>query len=194
MTEEKDVNTEEATSSESTEQNEQTEEQSGASSQTVDGKDYKAIAEQLSKDIKEKNRKIQELKNQKVPDQEPQSEVEKRFLETEKRSIKTEAEMTIISKLQTDPTFKERVDIVKDYVSQGYNIEMADRLAKADIMDKILTALPNEELKPNKPKQIETQAIPENNEFQETGDHLKDILDDPNAPEYAKEAARRFFQ
>lgn len=192
MEEEQGVLEEEAgTSPVPTEENEQTEEQAEGVTPPVDGKDYKAIAEQLSKDIKEKNRKIRELKEQ-APVQQPQDEVEKRFVDTERRSIKAEANYEILMKVQTDPTFKERVDIVKDYVEQGYTLEMADKLAKADIMDKILSELPKEE-KINKPKQIETQATPETKEFQETGNPLKDFLDDPNVPEGAKEAARRYF-
>ena len=195
MEETKDVLEVEAdTTPESTEENEQGQEQAEGVTTAPDGKDYKAIAEQLSRDIKEKNRKIQELKSQTPVEKqdEPQDETVKRFMDTEKRSIKAEANYEILMKAQTDPTFKDRVDIVKSYVEQGYNIDMADRLAKADIMDKILTELPKE-VEVNKPKQIETQAIPDKNKFQPTGNPLKDLLDDPDVPESAKEAARRYF-
>lgn len=195
MDEENVVKEAEAVTEVVTDETEQTAEQAEASSQPVDGKDYKAIAEQLSKDIKEKNRKIQELKSQKTVEVEAPAEDEtvRRFVDTEKRSMRAEANTEIIMMLQSDPTFKDRVDIVKDYVEKGYDIKMADKLAKSDIMDKILTALPEEAKKSNQPKQIETQAIPEKKEFQESGNHLKDFLDDPNVPDSAKEAARRYF-
>lgn len=190
----KDVNKVEAeTTTESTEENKQTEKPAEGVTPPVDGKDYKAIAEQLSRDIKEKNRKIQELKGQPQKEAITEDETVKRFIETEKRSIKAEANYEILMKVQTDPSFKERVDIVKDYVEQGYTLEMADKLAKADIMDKILAESSKGEVQVNKPKQIETQAVPEKKTFEETGNPLKDFLNNPDVPEAAKEAAKRYF-
>jgi hypothetical protein len=174
MNEEMDVTSVGAeTTSESTENNEQVSSDSEVvNTQETGGKDYKAIAEQLSKDIKEKNRKIQELKSK-------QSEVravepEMSDDETVRRFVQTEANATIALKLQTDPSFKDRVDIVQNYVREGYTIDMADKLAKADIMDRILSA-GTSDVEINKPKQIQPTAIPEQREIKSTGNILDDI-------------------
>jgi len=165
--------TEAETVAEPTENNEQVQEPVEGVTPTTDGKDYKAIAEQLSKDIKEKNRKIQELKasvQQPVPVQPVVSEDE-----TVKRFLQTEANATIAVKLQTDPSFKYRVELVQDYVAQGYDINMADKLAKADIMDKVLaeSSSPNPV---NIPKTVQPTAIPEQVKQQPTGNDLDDFL------------------
>ena len=180
------------------ENNEQVKKPLGGETPETDGKDYKAIAQQLSKDIQSKNQKIQELKNNppapvKEEQKPPVDEGVKRFEDTEKRSLKAEANSEILMKLQTDPSFKERMNIVIDYVAKGHDIETADKFAKSDIMDKILKELPQEVQEVNKPKQIDTQATPEDPTFQKSGDPVKDILDDPEAPEAAKEAVRRYF-
>lgn len=200
MAEEQDVEAVEAvTTPESTETNEQSQEQVEGVTSTDGGKDYKSIAEQLSKDIKEKNRKIQELKSQVTPPVTPSPSQSAQAVsqvsedDTVRRFLQTEANATIAVKMQTDPSFKERVAIVQEYVAQGYDINMADRLAKADIMDKILTSTSEETPAKQTPKQITPQAIPEKQEFRETGDGLKDFLADPNVPEGAKEAVRRTF-
>ena len=170
-----DVKQEEATLDPVQDQEEQTEEQVEALSQPVDGKDYKAIAEQLSKDIREKNRKIQELKAATQPVQ--QEQVTPPVIsedETVKRFLATEANATIAVKLQTDPSFRDRVEIVQAYVAQGYDITMADKLAKADIMDQIL----NESSAPVQaviPKQITPTATPEQVKPQSTGNTLDDV-------------------
>jgi len=176
------------------ENNEQTEEQAEAISQPVDGKDYKAIAEQLSRDIKEKNRKIQELKSQQSVAQVAQPVLSED--ETVKRFLATEANATIAVKLQTDPSFKDRVEIVQSYVEQGYNIEMADKLAKADIMDKILSE-PSTPVQTNIPKQMQPSAIPEPVRQKPTGNSLDDIMGgkidiDIEDPESLKEVLRRY--
>ena len=164
------------TSPEPAETNEQVEEQAGATSEPTDGKDYKAIAEQLSRDIKEKNRKIQELKSQaNQPSPTPQSSAPVISEDdTVRRFLQTEANATIAVKLQTDPSFKDRVEIVQAYVAQGYDINMADKLAKADIMDKILTET-SAQVKPNIPQQIQPTAIPEVRKAKLTGNSLDDI-------------------
>jgi len=167
------VNLDEANIASDQEHNEQVNEQVESDISTTDGKDYKAIAEQLSKDIQAKNRKIQELKGQ------PQSQVapvqaEITEDETVRRFIQTEANATIAMKMQTDPSFKDRVDIVQSYVQQGYDISMADKLAKADIMDRILAAGASE-AEVIKPKQITPTAIPETTVPQLTGNVLDDI-------------------
>jgi hypothetical protein len=171
------VNNEEANLDPNQVEIEQTEEQVEALSQPVDGKDYKAIAEQLSKDIREKNIKIQEQKAllanaSKIVNNEVEQPVISED-DTVKRFLATEANATIAVKLQTDPSFKDRVEIVQSYVAQGYDINMADKLAKADIMDKIL----NESSTPtpvNIPKQIQPTAIPEQPKPQTDGS-LDDI-------------------
>lgn len=165
------------TTPEPTETNEQAEEQDGATSDPVDGKDYKAIAEQLSRDIKEKNRKIQELKAQTSQPRQQEPTVTQPVIsedETVRRFLKTEANATIAVKLQTDPSFKDRVEIVQAYVEQGYDINMADKLAKSDIMDKILTEASTQS-KHNIPQQIQPSAIPEAKKARLTGNSLDDI-------------------
>lgn len=154
-------------------QEEQTEQPVEGVTPPVDGKNYKAIAEQLSKDIKEKNRKIQELKAQ--PTQEPVVQPVISEDETVKRFLATEANATIAVKLQTDPSFKDRVEIVQEYVKQGYDINMADKLAKADIMDRIL----NETSVADKPEvinQMQPTATPEIVKPQPTGNSLDDVM------------------
>ena len=177
MTEEnKDVKQDEAKVEDVQPQEEQTEEQVEASSQPVDGKDYKAIAEQLSKDIKEKNRKIQEQKKILEDAKQVQQPVQPVISEDEtvKRFLATEANATIAVKLQTDPSFKDRVEIVQAYVAQGYDINMADKLAKADIMDKILSEKSETET-PVIPNQMKPNAIQEQVRPQPTGNSLDDI-------------------
>ena len=155
-----------------TETNEQTEQPVEGVTPPVDGKDYKAIAEQLSKDIKEKNRKIQELKSTPVPTAPVQPVISED--ETVRRFLQTEANATIAVKLQTDPSFKDRVELVQEYVKQGYDINMADKLAKADIMDKILSAKSETET-PVIPNQIKPTATQEQVAPQPTGNSLDDI-------------------
>lgn len=194
MTEENGVKVEEAvTSPVPAEDNEQVDQPEDGVTPPTDGKDYKRIAEQLSKDIKEKNRKIQELKSktaeQVVEPRVPQVSED----DTVRRFIQTEANATIAVKLQTDPTFKDRVSLVQEYVAQGYDVNMADKLAKSDIMDNILNTVSQELPAQPTPKQITPQAIPEKQVVKETGDGFKDFLSDPNVPEGAKEAVRRAF-
>ena len=177
MTDEnKDVKQDEAKVEDVQPQKEQTEEQVEASSQPVDGKDYKAIAEQLSKDIKEKNRKIQEQKKILEDAKQVQQPVQPVISEDEtvKRFLATEANATIAVKLQTDPSFKDRVEIVQAYVAQGYDINMADKLAKADIMDKILSEKSETET-PVITNQMKPNAIQEQVRPQPTGNSLDDI-------------------
>jgi len=177
-------------------QEEPTEEPVEGVTPPVEGKDYKAIAEQLSSDIKEKNRKIQELKSQQpqpqVVEEMPQDEAVKRFIETEERSKKAEANSEILLKLSTDPSFVNRVEIVKDYVAQGFSIVDADMRAKADILDGITKEFAKE-VKTEPIKQLNPQAIPEEESFKPTGDAVKDMLDDPNINPQMKEAVKRTF-
>jgi hypothetical protein len=160
-----------------TEENEQGEEPVESVIPIPDGKDYKAIAEQLSKDIKEKNRKIQEQK--KILEDAKQSipQVVQPVIsedETVQRFLRTEANATIAVKLQTDPSFKDRVEIVQNYVAQGYDINMADKLAKADIMDQIL-AESSTPVQSNPPKTPKPTATPEQVKPKSTGNILDDI-------------------
>jgi hypothetical protein len=161
-----------------TEENEQGEEPVESVIPIPDGKDYKAIAEQLSKDIKEKNRKIQEQKKiledakQTVQQQPVQPVISED--ETVQRFLRTEANATIAVKLQTDPSFKDRVEIVQNYVAQGYDINMADKLAKADIMDQIL-AESSTPVQSNPPKTPKPTATPEQVRPKSTGNILDDI-------------------
>ena len=121
---------------------------------TGDGKDYKTIAENLSKALREEREK-----HKIEPVTQPQPVVPSED-ETVKRFLATEANATIAVKLQTDPSFKDRVELVQDYVAKGYDINMADKLAKADIMDQILSAK-SETKKPVIPNQIKPTATQE---------------------------------
>jgi hypothetical protein len=172
MTNSNDVNEEVETSADSsTEENEQpTDVREDVNTPEGDGKDYKTIAENLSKALREeraKNKKQESVKPAESP-QEPQDETVKRFL-------RTEADAYIAKKIAIDPSFKERLDIVENYVSQGYTIDMADKLAKAEIMDKIL-AVNSQEETINKPKQITPTATPEPEAPKTTGNVLDDVM------------------
>jgi hypothetical protein len=160
----------------STENNEQVQEQVEGVTTTTDGKDYKAIAEQLSKDIQEKNRKIQELKGQIQPQQQAQVTVEEQSEDdTVKRFLRTEATTMINNKMLTDPNFKDRAPIVASYVEQGYSFDMADKMAKADILDQILTGSSNDAQQQINQPTITPKAIPEEEVVQRTGNVLDDI-------------------
>lgn len=137
--------------------------------QETDGKDYKSLYENAKIALRKEREAKKAVTTAPVVTQPEISEDE-----TVRRFIQTEANATIALKLQTDPSFKDRVEIVQDYVKQGHTIEMADKLAKADIMDRILASGVTETAT-NKPKQIQPTAIPEPTEKQSTGNILDDI-------------------
>lgn len=136
---------------------------------TGDGKDYKTLYENARKALQQEREAKKALKAQpEVQPAIPEDETVKRFLQTE-------ANAAIAIKLQTDPTFKDRLEAVQEYVAQGNSIEMADKLAKGDIMDKILSGSVSEQQETLKPKQITPKAIPEETVIHSTGNVLDDI-------------------
>lgn len=132
-----------------------------------DGKDYKTIAENLSKALREERAK------NKAPQTTPQSQPQNED-ETYRRFLQTEANAEIAVMLQTDPSFKDRVELVKNYVEQGYDIKMADRLAKGDIMDQILHG-ESQSAPTNIPKQMQPNVTPEPRVVHQTGDVYQDL-------------------
>lgn len=176
MTEEQQVvNQGEANTASDQEQFEQVQEQVESEISTTDGKNHEAIAKQLSRDIIEKNRKIQELKSQLQQTQQTAVTTPVQEDETVKRFIRTEALTMVNNKMLTDTTFKDRAPIVSSYIEQGYTFDMADKLAKADIMDKLLAESSQEQAQYQIPKQITPKAIPEPTVQQSTGNVLDDI-------------------
>lgn len=139
--------------------------------QDSDGKDYKSIAENLSKALREERakNKIETPHQQVVPTPAVSED------DTVRRFLQTEANATIAVKLQTDPSFKDRVELVQDYVAQGYDINMADKLAKADIMDKIL-AETSTHTPVSIPKTVLPTATPETVRPRLTGNDLDDFM------------------
>lgn len=137
-----------------------------------DVKDYKTQAENLTKALRaerEKNKRLRETVEKPAPapvtTEDPAVQ----------RFLKTEANATIAVKMQTDPSFKDRVEIVQSYVEQGYDIDMADKLAKADIMEEILKG--RTASTPVQPvTQMQPSATPEPQAaFKSTGDSLSDF-------------------
>jgi hypothetical protein len=171
MTKENDVKVEDTTTTPSVENNGQPENDSEVvNTPQGDGKDYKTIAENLSKALREEREKNKKKQEPVEPVEVPQTQDD-----TVKRFLRTEADAYIAKKIAIDPSFKDRLDIVENYVSQGYTIDMADKLAKAEIMDKIL-AVNNQEEVINKPKQITPTATPETEAPKTTGNVLDDVL------------------
>lgn len=191
MTEEiQDVNQTDANQADVQQQTEQVNESADDVTSTTDGKDYKAMYESVRESLRKEREEKKALKTQvQQPVQAealPEDEATRRFL-------RTEANAEIAVKLQTDPFFKENVDAIKEYVEKGHSIDQATTMVKADILDTVIKLSSTEQQEIPKPKQINTQATPEPQEYQPTGDHLKDFLNDPNVPEAAKESARRYF-
>jgi hypothetical protein len=163
------VNEEEAILDPAQDQEEQFEEQAESDIQPNDGKDWKAVAEQMSRDLKEKNQKIKELKSHNQNPSTVSSDED-----SQKRFIRAEANATMALKLQIDPSFKSRVDIVRNYVEQGYDIDMADKLAKSDIMDQMLKASSPEPVQSI--TQLNPTAAPERQARKTTGNALDDFM------------------
>ena len=82
--------------------------------------------------------------------------------EAYQRFLKVEAETKITSKMLNDPTFKERVDLVKDTMERtGYDVDMADAIVKAQIYDQLIKESPKGQEKSEPPKQFKNQPIQE---------------------------------
>jgi hypothetical protein len=85
--------------------------------------------------------------------------------ETVKRFLNVEATTLINNKLLTDPSFKDRVDLVQDEMLRtGKNIEDADNAVIARLFRDLTSGQTEETLSAKPPKQLKTNAIPEEKE------------------------------
>lgn len=160
--------------------------------QESDGKDYKKLYENVKTALqaeRQKRKEVPAVSVEKAAMQEPQEQTDEAY----NRFLKVEATTYINNKLQTDPSFKDRIQEVTKYVEQGYTVDQADNLALADIARMVIQEATKGEPENKSLNQINTKAVVEEKTFKETGDHLKDFLNDPNVPEGAKEAAKRYF-
>lgn len=158
--------------------------------QESDGKDYKKLYENVKTALqaeRQKRKEVQPVQAEVVT--QPQEQTDEAY----NRFLKVEATTYINNKLQTDPSFKDRIQEVTKYVEQGYTVDQADNLALADIARMVIQEATKGEPENKSLNQINTKAVVEEKTFKETGDHLKDFLNDPNVPEGAKEAAKRYF-
>lgn len=75
--------------------------------------------------------------------------------------------------VSTDPTFRDRLDRVEEFVKQGYDVEEADEKALASLMRDVLKEAKTTPEKSNKPSKTETAATTE--EEAPSGVSYKDI-------------------
>jgi len=158
----KDANQEEAqpASDSSTEEAKQTENASEGAKTPVGAKDDRTKYEEALAALKEERERrkeaekiVRESEDQEVPPSHSDDAVYQDYL-------RTKADAYIAKQLTLDRTFKDRLDDIEYYMKQGHSIDMADKMAKADLADKLLTELAKEE-KVEKPKQIKPNAAPE---------------------------------
>ena len=85
--------------------------------------------------------------------------------ETVRRFLNVEATTLINNKLLTDPSFRDRVDLVKDEMLRtGKNIDDADNAVLAKLFRDMTEGQTEETIKAQPPKQLKTQASPETEE------------------------------
>ena len=183
MTDEQmDANQEEAETSpeSSTEENEQdTTVSEDAKTQESDGKDFETkYQESLIALRKERQRRRDAEAGNSQPVQrdyapEEQDDTVKRFLNVEATSL-------INNKLLTDPSFKERADIVKDeMVRTGKQLEDADNAVLARLFkESFLNKEEGESPKSKPPKQLPNTAIPEDKRISSENQEALDKFDD----------------
>ena len=109
---------------------------------------------------REKRKKLQEQLNQ-VKAQ-PQSQEEDDPYDQEKEEFEQiKADNLITRKLVSDPTFKDRVDLVKDYMEQhpGVDVDQADDAVLANFTRSALSEA--KQVTQPVPNQITTSAVPE---------------------------------
>ena len=137
------------------------------------------------KALKEKLRELEDLKTYQPAQQQTQDDdAYKRFLQTEARSI-------ILEKAAIDPSFRERIDLVKKVMEErGVDVETADNMVKAKLFDRLTKEVSSQQ-REEQPKQIKTQATSEPTAtFKPSGDRVKDIMNDPNIHPALREAYR----
>lgn len=111
-----------------------------------------------------------------------------------RRFLQAEANSLLALKMQTDPTFRDRLDIVRKEMENnpGLNVEDADNRVKSRLFDEIVKQSSSNGEVNVETNKLTTDTIPEPVK-QKTGDPIKDILQDPNVNPYMKEAMKRRF-
>lgn len=133
---------------------------------------------QASTEIEELRAKLESLESQKEEiDEEPVTRAE------------ALAELTL--KLTQDPSFKDRLDLVEERMTQGMTLEQADNAVLAEIARKML----NSSTSPQTiPQSIKTTALPETTRPKLTGNILKDaVAGKLGIPEAQRKAIERIL-
>jgi hypothetical protein len=89
--------------------------------------------------------------------------------------LRTQADAYIAKKLAIEPNFRELAPLIEEKVAQGYDIYAAEIAVKAELFEKIAKESSSSELEDNKPKQLETTAIPEQTKPKSSGNILDDV-------------------
>ena len=135
--------------------------------ETVDADIYASVKEGLKREREEKKKlkeQLVKLQSKEEVEVTPQQEI-----------AEATAKADIAIKLASDPTFTERKALVEDeMIATGRTLEEADAMIKAKLFDQLNQVAPqtNENL-----NQINTQATPEPEAFQSTGDPVKDAIE-----------------
>lgn len=133
---------------------------------------------QASTEIEELRAKLESLESQKEEiDEEPVTRAE------------ALAELNL--KLTQDPSFKDRLDLVEERMTQGMTLEQADNAVLAEIARKML----NSSTSPQTiPQSIKTTALPETTRPKLTGNILKDaVAGKLGIPEAQRKAIERIL-
>ena len=133
---------------------------------------------QASTEIEELRAKLESLESQKEEiDEEPVTRAE------------ALAELTL--KLTQDPSFKDRLDLVEERMTQGMTLEQADNAVLAEIARKMF----NSSTSPQTiPQSIKTTALPETTRPKLTGNILKDaVAGKLGIPEAQRKAIERIL-
>lgn len=133
---------------------------------------------QASTEIEELRAKLESLESKKEEiDEEPVTRAE------------ALAELTL--KLTQDPSFKDRLDLVEERMTQGMTLEQADNAVLAEIARKML----NSSTSPQTiPQSIKTTALPETTRPKLTGNILKDaVAGKLGIPEAQRKAIERIL-
>lgn len=104
----------------------------------------------------------------------------------------SEALAEVTSKMTQDPTFRDRLDLVEEKMTQGMTLEQADNAVLAEIARKMLYS--SETSQQAVPQSIKTTALPETTRPRPTGNTLKDAIDGKlGIPEEQRLAIKRIL-
>ena len=170
---EEDVKTQETDSEE-----ESVEETEPAISQdAIEKENYKRALQKERAKRKDAQKAVEALEAEKTTTPEPQVSEPESTDDINQQWQKMQADVYLTKKMQEDPSFKDRVDLVRQEMESDLTItaEMADMRVKSNIFDEMHSEEPQEEVK--KIKQIKNTATPEPTKPKLSKSPMKDLMD-----------------